>query len=600
MTISFNECFNLLVHECEILHEWAVRPLTILLATNPRKQPACTPRIHINRLLSVKFPIHLLPQLIFPVASYQQNTTDPACTIYWSAEIIDRHRDTEIEDNSIYFSYQFIDFIEYSINQYGYYVQYESTNQILELFRRPAIEPHEQNQRFDTTSSFFIEVLREYARHHADDNAIAERWWKSSVPLLQRLAISAINMSNLAADSKLSWILDKEIIITIRKHMALWHELMTILRASIGESSSNIRNRLLQQLRRIDESNNDSSAAATQYDILDFMLSALPEESWQEANAFRARLAQQYNLEPTAHPDFRIWDAPAQWQMPQEIIDDTTFLRLLSEDPSYLLSLLFSRENLPSVNATLFYQIPRLVKKDTQVGLTLWNLASSNHENISRLQAAILNGWAYQKQSTEDLCSIIAQLGRLPQQSMDSFSDTIIRLIYTQIEKADDEIPTDALEWMDSFAATQWAERHASFAAHDRDSWENDPVTLSLNCWPGALAWYWVQRIQYRKAYDSSDWPGFNEAESNALSQFAQAKGDLAFVTHPPLLFNVNLLHALDSSFIEEIIPQMLQTDDTVTVWRIITQYHIQPNLRLMRLFFFDSLYSVLKKEVGY
>ncbi len=596
----FNGCFDLLIHACENMQEWAVEPLTILLSSNPRKQLTHIYYIHIKQLLSIKFPVHLLSQFIFPVASYRQDASAAHSTALWSAEIADRHTDELINSNSIYFSNDFIEYVEYSIKQYN---QYESTS-LTSSLHRPAIEPHGQNHRYDATSSFFIEVLREYARYHTNDNQmiqiIVERWWKSGTPLLQRLAISAITMSNHTADSKLSWALDKEIIVTITKHIWLWHELMLLLRTSVVEASPDMRNKLLQQIQSIDinEAYDNPYITKTQYDMLDFMLRALPEESWQEAHAFIELLANKYGYEPTAHPDFLVWNYPVQLQLPQGIVDDATFLTLLHNDPSHLLSLLSSQEDPRTIDDTFSHQIPRLIETDAQVGLMLWDLASSKHDKSPRLRTAILSGWAYQKQSPDDLLSIVTRLNQLPQESSTSFSNTIIRLMHTQMEKSDGEIPKDAREWMDSFAATQWAERHASFTVHDRDSWEHDPVTLSLNCWPGELAWYWVQRIQYRKAYDSSDWSGFSEAESTALSQFAQAKGDLAFVTHPPLLFNVNLLHALDSSFIEKIIPQMLQTDDTVTVWKIITQYHIQPNLRLMRLFFFDSLYSVLKKRL--
>lgn len=596
----FNGCFDLLIHACENMQEWAVEPLTILLSSNPRKQLTHIYYIHIKQLLSIKFPVHLLSQFIFPVASYRQDASAAHSTALWSAEIADRHTDELINSNSIYFSNDFIEYVEYSIKQYN---QYESTS-LTSSLHRPAIEPHGQNHRYDATSSFFIEVLREYARYHTNDNhmiqIIVERWWKSGTPLLQRLAISAITMSNHTADSKLSWVLDKEIIVTITKHIWLWHELMLLLRTSVVEASPDMRNKLLQQIQSIDinEAYDNPYIAKTQYDMLDFMLRALPEESWHEAHAFIELLANKYGYEPTAHPDFLVWNYPVQLQLPQGIVDDATFLTLLHNDPSHLLSLLSSQEDPRTIDDTFSHQIPRLIETDAQVGLMLWDLASSKHDKNPRLRTAILSGWAHQKQSPDDLLSIVTRLNQLPQESSTSFSNTIIRLMHTQMEKSDGEIPKDAREWMDSFAATQWAERHASFTVHDRDSWEHDPVTLSLNCWPGELAWYWVQRIQYRKAYDSSDWSGFSEAESTALSQFAQAKGDLAFVTHPPLLFNVNLLHALDSSFIEKIIPQMLQTDDTVTVWKIITQYHIQPNLRLMRLFFFDSLYSVLKKRL--
>ncbi|RYQ20462.1 SIR2-like domain containing protein [Bifidobacterium pseudolongum subsp. pseudolongum] len=593
----FNGCFNLLIHECENMQGWAVKPLTVLLSSNLRKELDHAYYIDIKSLLSINFPIYLLSQFIFPVASYRQEANIEYSTVFWSAEIDDRHEDEPINDESIYFSDDFIEFSEYSIKQYS---QYETVNKMSVVYR-PAIEPHDQNQRHDETSSFFIEVLREYARYHADDNqAIAERWWKSGVPLLQRLSVSAITMSDRTADNKLSWILDKGIIVSIKKHMWLWHELMLLLHTSISEASPDIRGALLQQVQNINinEAYNDSDVAITQYDMLDFMLKALPENSWQEASALAEGLARKYDYTPAENPDFLVWNYPIQCQPIQGIVDDKAFLAMLRNDPLHLLLLLTSQEDPWMINDTFSYQIPRLIGDDAQIGLTLWDLASSDHDKNLQLRAAVLSGWAYHKQSPTNLRSIVTRFNQLPRESTASFSDITIRLIHTQMEKADDVIPEDVLDWMDSFAATQWTERHVSFIAQNRADWENDPITLSLNCWPGELAWYWVHRIQYRKAHSSSNWSGFNEVERSALSQFAQAEGDLAFITHAPLLFNMNLLHELDNDFTEKIIPWMLQTDDTVIVWRVITQYHIQPNLRLMRLFFFKSLHCLLKKRL--
>lgn len=589
----FSGCFDLLICACEDLQEWAVKPLTLLLSTNPRKQPAHTPRIQIKPLLSLKFPIHLLTQFIFPIASYQRGCVEH-CIVFWSTEINDRHEDKAINNYSIYFSENFIEFIEHSIKQY------ESISE-MPISYRPAVEPNDRNQRHDLTSSFFIEVLREYARYHADDNQmIAERWWKSGTPLLQRLSIAAITTSNRTADAKISWVLDKEIIVNIKKHMWLWHELILLLHTAIVETSSDIRGALLQEIQSIsaNETYDDSDVAHTQYDMLSFMLGALPENFWQGAYEFMELLAHKYGYTPRTNPDFLASDYPNQRQLPPEIIDDEEFISILHNDPESLLLLLTSREDPQAIGNTFFYQIPRLMENDAHAGLELWDLTASDPGKSLRLQEAVLRGWAYLKQSPVDLRSIVIQLNKLPQKSLSSFSDIIIRLIHTQMEKTDDVIPEDVLDWMDSFAATQWTERHDSFIAQNRADWENDPITLSLNCWPGELAWYWVHRIQYRKAYSSSDWSGFNEVERNALSQLAQAEGDPAFVTHPPLLFNMNLLHELDNDFTEKIIPQMLQTDDAVMVWRVITQYHKQPNLRLMRLFFFKNLQSVLKKRL--
>lgn len=45
---------------------------------------------------------------------------------------------------------------------------------------------------------------------------------------------------------------------------------------------------------------------------------------------------------------------------------------------------------------------------------------------------------------------------------------------------------------MDCLASQLWAKYSPTFKKSNERQWDNDPVTYSLNCWPGELAYFWI------------------------------------------------------------------------------------------------------------
>lgn len=66
---------------------------------------------------------------------------------------------------------------------------------------------------------------------------------------------------------------------------------------------------------------------------------------------------------------------------------------------------------------------------------------------------------------------------------------------------------------MGDFALQLWNEHSGAFTLSNGQQWENDPVTCSLNCWPGELAYFWIERIRWRYIHDPGSWNGFDADE---------------------------------------------------------------------------------------
>ena len=93
---------------------------------------------------------------------------------------------------------------------------------------RPSIEPSDQNWRPSDLTSTFVDILRNYAHCHPEqEDALIERWWNSGSALLKRLTINAIAFSEVwDADRKIQWILDRDYLFDSDAH----HEIYTLLK----------------------------------------------------------------------------------------------------------------------------------------------------------------------------------------------------------------------------------------------------------------------------------------------------------------------------------------------------------------------------------
>lgn len=102
---------------------------------------------------------------------------------------------------------------------------------------RPSIEPSDQNLYVSDLQSMFVDILRDYAHGHKDQqDSLIYRWWNSESALLKRLAINTIAFSDWDANRKITWILEHDYLFDLDAH----HEVYMVLKEvapSMGENS---------------------------------------------------------------------------------------------------------------------------------------------------------------------------------------------------------------------------------------------------------------------------------------------------------------------------------------------------------------------------
>ena len=84
---------------------------------------------------------------------------------------------------------------------------------------RPSIEPSDQNLYVSDLQSMFVDILRDYAHGHKDQqDSLIYRWWNSESALLKRLAINTIAFSDWDANRKITWILEHDYLFDLDAH----------------------------------------------------------------------------------------------------------------------------------------------------------------------------------------------------------------------------------------------------------------------------------------------------------------------------------------------------------------------------------------------
>lgn len=457
---------------------------------------------------------------------------------------------------------------------------------------RPSIEEHDQNHDTDDLQSLFIELLRDYAKqNHDKEDELIVRWWGTRVPLLQRIAINAVAFSDWPDNKKIQWLLSKQILFDNETH----HEVYAVLQQAIGGTTSNMRKRVLKHIRGVfptlvERYSQERTALYEQYDVLQWMTRFAGQ--WPEATKWRDDLSEENDFASRDHADFLI--GPVESGIVTTGISDDRFLELIDDEPETVKSILFTRpENYAfSENSYVFThndQISRIAKTAPWAGLTLWRLFDSHTDNSysSSYRCAVIEGWAHSSlDHTQNV--VLPIIVSLVPQSDDSMAKTIADFLFWQTDREESDISDASLKVMDHIAESLWEHVFDTPTDNENDIWHGDPFTYSLNCAPGEIAHYWIGRIRHHYLRDKESWQGMETFEKTALRQLALAKKPVAYPVRAAILREINMLHSLDRSFIESILPDVLNQEDTSFIWKALLPY---PNLnnRLLEVGFFKS-----------
>lgn len=173
---------------------------------------------------------------------------------------------------------------------------------------RPSIEPSDQNWRPSDLTSTFVDILRNYAHCHPEqEDVLIERWWNSGSALLKRLTINAIAFSEVwDADRKIQWILDRDYLFDSDAH----HEIYTLLKQASPQIGQNTKQKLLLYLKEkydylLELFSDERIARYEQYDVLQWILKY--GDNWPEAQHWCDVLARENGFKPREHSDFSVY-----------------------------------------------------------------------------------------------------------------------------------------------------------------------------------------------------------------------------------------------------------------------------------------------------
>ena len=270
---------------------------------------------------------------------------------------------------------------------------------------------------------------------------------------------------------------------------------------------------------------------------------------------------------------------------------------LLRVSPSEIEKRLFAKtdeQGWPGPDIDLFInRIQEAIACDPQIGFTLWGLVNRHEEGGTAMQyrCAIIRGWGMSslKSSQEPVLDLMKDFCLTSNCDL-SFDEinAVSGFLNEQINHEKNDISQKSLQVMDCLASQLWAKYSPTFKKSNERQWDNDPVTYSLNCWPGELAYFWIGRIRWRYNQDPDFWSGFDDSEKSVIRHFVDDEGDFSRPVWTALLTYINMLHFLDRENTESWLPNLVEKAGADFIWNVLLPYP-DLNNRLISLAFYAS-----------
>lgn len=435
---------------------------------------------------------------------------------------------------------------------------------------RAAIEPHEQNQFPDPVDAV-IDGLREYGEKALPQRPdILEAWWATDRPLFRRLALHLLGFdSSQTADQKILWLLEPSVLYEFE----LKYEIFRILKMAVGETSKDVRARLLAAVQagpklpentHAPERHNDYVV----YNLLVWLNKFAPE--WSEAvEALKTIRAKNHDFKPRAHPELDIQMSSGIWggklpMEPEEFI--TRFESKPLDTVVELLNRDYSERNFaePTWHDCLSL-IRQVAESRPDLGEKLWKLLDENEQFdqcADDVHRSIVDGWA--EASLGDLAETVVE--RVATQAKEYRSArSVSRFLLEQVSKQIDNDQTPALITMRGIAQELWMNHKHTFT-HSGEAKPDSFAPLFLNSWPGELALYWMSEADRRWRKNRDQWSGLNDNEREALKQLLEGPPQAFDATGPAIASQLYFIFAADEAFTTEHILPLFQQDKTATL----------------------------------
>lgn len=337
----------------------------------------------------------------------------------------------------------------------------------------------------------------------------------------------------------------------------------------------------------------------------------LTDKQWQNSNVFfrygalKPRFSNEKNVPVIVTPqgdlipdkELPLYSLPSFVDEPIYVKENNYFIELLRVSPSEIEKRLFAKtdeQGWSGPDIDLFInRIQEATACDPQIGFTLWGLVNRHEEGGAAMQyrCAIIRGWGMSslKSSQEPVLDLMKDFCLTSNCDL-SFDEinAVSGFLNEQINHEKNDISQKTLQVMDCLASQLWAKYSSTFKKSNERQWDNDPVTYSLNCWPGELAYFWIGRIRWRYNQDPDFWSGFDDSEKSVIRHFVDDEGDFSRPVWTALLTYINMLHFLDRENTESWLPNLVEKAGANFIWNVLLPYP-DLNNRLISLAFYAS-----------
>ena len=422
-------------------------------------------------------------------------------------------------------------------------------------WRRPAIEPHDQN-RFLYTVDLLVDVARNcldwLVKHHKES---AARWScqhrASDAPLLRRLAIHALaERTDLFASEKLSWVLKK----VDPFARAERHEIFRLVFYAYPQATSHMRSKFLNAILTYKPQEtvwfSSEDADYEKYNWLVWLNRADPKCPLvaKELEVIQSR----YKVfTPREHPDLnvsigrirRILGKPSPWTVSEILeLDVHEWLsKALAEDPQ-----------VPSSHPRdqLVDNVAQAAEQDPNWGLSLARKIEKEQRCNTPLVQGLVEGWVSARLGENNLNEVFKFLGS-PEVQQSHYS-TIARSMEVLMLRNREVISEKVLASANIAAKELW--KHIP----PDDVEYSDLLVLADNHPAGQLARFWLQSIALLKSAQYQSPHAISEDQRETLSEMIADEGIRGIAAKVQLAGNFHLLAQADEEWsLQSLIPML-------------------------------------------
>ncbi len=263
---------------------------------------------------------------------------------------------------------------------------------------RAAVEPHDQDA-YHESSDYVIDLVRECIRSLAQTTppfaaALVNRWLASGYPMLRRISISALPLTEPQADHCIEAVLARGLLFD----RALHHEVFILLRTMVPDTGPQTRRLLLDAILTADVESR--YPVFKRLDFLNWVADTSPD--WDEAGAaFEDLRASQPDWTPDEHPDLLMHISTGFHQSAPPFAP-AEYAERFDADPAAALGSLLEYDyghismGQPSWEDGIA-QLRSAVAEDPERGLAAWDALDhiTASAEAAQLREAVIDGWRF-------------------------------------------------------------------------------------------------------------------------------------------------------------------------------------------------------------